>query len=59
MERFDEQEREVRSEVDDLEHKGDELEQQGHEVDEKIAETREEFDRKKQSSEVPGAQPDD
>ena len=58
-ERLDEQEHEVKSEVDDLERKGDELEERGHEVDRKIAETGEEFDRKKQSSDVPGAQPDD
>ena len=59
MERLDEREDEIRGDVDELEGKGDQLEQRGSEVDGQINETREEFERKQQSSEVPGAQEPD
>ena len=57
--RQDERERELSSEVDQLEDQGDELEQRGQDLDKEIDQAREEFERKKQSSEVPGAQDED
>jgi hypothetical protein len=59
VERQDEREQELRSEVDDLEQQGDELESDAEKVDQQIGETREEFEQKKQSSEAPGIQDDD
>jgi hypothetical protein len=55
-ERQDEREAELRRDADQLEQQGDELEQKGEQLDQQIDETREEFERKQQSSEVPGAQ---
>ena len=59
VERQDEREQELRSEVDDLEQRGDELEGEAEQVDQEIDESREEFERKKKSSEAPGIQDDD
>lgn len=59
VERQDEHEGELQSEVDELEQRGDELEQRGERLDEQIGEAREELEQKKQSSEAPGIQDDD
>ena len=59
VERQDEREQELRSEVDDLERQGDELEGEAEKVDQQIDETRDDFEQKKQSSEAPGIQDDD
>ena len=60
VERQDEREQELRDDADSLEEKGDELEQRGSEVDEQIGDVREEWERKQDDGEVPGAQrPDD
>jgi hypothetical protein len=59
VERQDEREQELRSEVDDLEQQGDELEGEAEKVGQQINETRDEFEQKKQSSEAPGIQDDD
>jgi molecular chaperone GrpE (heat shock protein) len=56
VERQDEREQELKSEVDDLEQRADDLEDDGQRLDEKVDAVREEFERRKQSSEVPGAQ---
>lgn len=56
VERLDERENELRSEVDGLDKQGDELEQRGEQVDEQINEAREDFERKRQSPDTPGAQ---
>jgi hypothetical protein len=44
---------------DELEADADGLERQGREVEQGIEETRSEWERKKEDSTVPGAQPDD
>ncbi|HYZ29648.1 MAG TPA: hypothetical protein VE570_11360 [Thermoleophilaceae bacterium] len=59
VERQDERERELRADVDELEQQGDELEERGERLDEQIDDVREEFERKKRSSETPGAQDPD
>jgi hypothetical protein len=59
VERQDEREDELRGDADELEKRGDELEQRAEELDGQIEDVREEFERKKQSSEVPGAQEQD
>ena len=56
VERQDEREAELRGETDDLERQGDELEQEGERVDQQIDDVRDEFERKKESTDVPGAQ---
>ena len=56
VERQDEREQELRSEVDDLERQGDELEDQGEGLEQRIDETREDFERKKRSADAPGIQ---
>jgi len=56
VERQDEREQELRSEVDDLQRQGDELEGEAEKVDQQIDETRDDFEQKKQSSEAPGIQ---
>ena len=59
VERQDQRERELEADVDELEDRGDELEDRGKRLDEQIDDVREEFERKKGSSEVPGAQDTD
>jgi TolA-binding protein len=59
VERLDEREKEIRGDTDDLDRQADELEQRGSEVDGEIDEAREEFARRQQSSDVPGAQEPD
>lgn len=59
VERQDEREQELRSEVDDLEREGDELEGEAEKVDRQIGATREELERKKESADAPGLQDDD
>lgn len=59
VERQDEREAELRADVDELEKKGDELEERGEQLEEQIGETREEFERKQGSPEVPGLQDDE
>jgi hypothetical protein len=56
VERQDEREAEIKADVDDLEQKGDELEERGDQLEQQIGETREEFERKQGTSEVPGLQ---
>jgi septal ring factor EnvC (AmiA/AmiB activator) len=59
IERQDERENELRQDADELEQKGDELEEESARLDKQIDETRDEFEQKKGSAEVPGAQPDE
>lgn len=59
VERQDEREDELRQDADGLEQKGDELEEQSARLDEQIDEARDDFEQKKGSSDVPGAQPDE
>jgi chromosome segregation ATPase len=59
VERQDEREQELRSEVDDLEEQGDDLEEKGDRLEHQIDDARDEFESKKQSPEVPGAQDQD
>ncbi|HEX4734051.1 MAG TPA: hypothetical protein VH247_06520 [Thermoleophilaceae bacterium] len=56
VERQEERERELSGELDQLDDQGNELENEGERVDQQIGEVREEFERKKDSPEVPGAQ---
>jgi chaperonin cofactor prefoldin len=56
VQRQDEREQEIRGDVDQLEERGDELEERAEELDDKIDATREEFQRKQQAEDVPGAQ---
>lgn len=56
VERQDEREAELKADVDELEKKGDELEERGEKLEGQIGETREEFERKQGTSEVPGLQ---
>jgi uncharacterized protein YlxW (UPF0749 family) len=56
VERQDEREAELREDADRLEEKGDELEQQGGKLDDEIDDVRQEFERKKGSTDAPGAQ---
>jgi hypothetical protein len=58
-ERQEEREAEIRSDADGLEQQGDEMESRGEELGRQIGEVREEWESKKQSADVPGAQPDD
>lgn len=57
VERQNEREDEIAGDVEQLEHQGDELEEHGEDLDKQIDETREEWQRKQQSQDVPGAQP--
>jgi hypothetical protein len=56
VERQDEREDELRADADELDKKGDELEQRGEELEQKVDEEREDWNRKQQSSDAPGAQ---
>lgn len=58
VERQNEREREIRGQVDELEHQGDELEERNKQLDEQIDRTRAEWERAQQSDNVPGAQPE-
>jgi hypothetical protein len=59
VERQEERENQLRSDMDELDQTGDQLEQERERVDEQIGETREEWERKQNSEDVPGAQPED
>jgi hypothetical protein len=59
VERQDEREAALRADADKLEKQGDELEQKGDQLEGQIDEVRDDFERKKQSPEVPGAQDQD
>jgi chromosome segregation ATPase len=52
----DEREAELRSDVDELDEQGDALEQRGEEFERKVGEVREEWERKQDAGDVPGAQ---
>jgi len=56
VERQDEREAELRADVDQLEQRGDEMDERAERLGGQIEETREEFERKKESSEAPGLQ---
>lgn len=56
VERQDEREAELKSDIDELDEKGDELEEHGKRLEQQIGETREEYERKQGSSDVPGLQ---
>jgi len=56
VERQDEREAELRADADQLEQQGDEMDEQGERLSGQIDETREDFERKKESPEVPGLQ---
>jgi hypothetical protein len=59
LERQEEREKELRGDADQLEQQGDEMEQRSGEFEEQIGDVREEYERKQQSSDVPGAQEPD
>jgi septal ring factor EnvC (AmiA/AmiB activator) len=56
VERQEEREAELKSDTDRLEQQGDELEQHGDRLEQEIGSAREDFEQKKQSADVPGAQ---
>jgi chromosome segregation ATPase len=56
VERQEQREAELRAEADDLEDRGNDLEKDRDRLEKRIGEVREEFERKKESPEVPGAQ---
>jgi hypothetical protein len=56
VERQDEREREVRAVADQLEERGDEMGERSDELEHQVENVREEFRRKQQSEDVPGAQ---
>jgi hypothetical protein len=56
VKRQDEREDELRADADELEEQGDELEESREKLGQQVEAVREEFDRKKQASDVPGAQ---
>jgi predicted nuclease with TOPRIM domain len=55
VERQDEREQEIRSDIDDLEAKGDQLEERREEFDEQVGELQEDWEQKSDSAESPGA----
>jgi hypothetical protein len=55
VERQEEREQELRDDADRLEQQGDEMQQRGEELEGQIGDVREEFERKQQSEDVPGA----
>jgi hypothetical protein len=59
VERQDEREAELRQDADKLEQQGDELEEKSGRLEEQIDEVGDEYEQKKGSSDVPGAQPDE
>lgn len=60
VERQEEREAELRADADELERKGDELEERGEEFEQRVGDVREDWEQKKGTGEVPGAQaPDD
>jgi hypothetical protein len=59
VERQEEREQELRADADRLEQQGDQMEEERDRVDKQIGDVREEFERKKQSEDVPGAQEQD
>ena len=59
VERQEEREAEIKSDVDDLERQGDELEERGERLDKQVDEVRDEVERKKGSADVPGLQHED
>jgi predicted nuclease with TOPRIM domain len=59
VERQEERERELSGELDELDDRGDKLENEGDRLDDKVDAVREEFQRRKDSPEVPGAQDPD
>jgi len=46
----------LRADADKLEQHGDQLEERGEELDQQIDDVREDFERKKDAEDVPGAQ---
>ena len=56
VERQQERESELRADADKLEQQGDQLEERGDELDQQIDDVREDFERKKDAEDVPGAQ---
>jgi len=58
-ERLEERVREIRGDADRAENQGDEMEQRGDDLEKQVDNVREEFQRKQQSEEVPGAQEPD
>ena len=59
VDRQEQRERELEADIDELEERGDQLEERGKRLEEQVDAVREEFQRKKDSSEVPGAQDPD
>lgn len=55
-ERLEERVQEIRSDADRAENQGDQMEQRRDELDQQVGNVREEFKRKQQSEDVPGAQ---
>jgi hypothetical protein len=59
VERQEEREAEIKSDVDDLERQGDELEERGERLEKQVDEVRDEVERKKGSADAPGLQPEE
>lgn len=55
-ERQHEREAELRSDADELDEQGEALEQRGEELEQKVGEAREDWERKQDAGDVPGAQ---
>jgi TolA-binding protein len=56
VERQEEREQELRAVADQLDERGDQMEERGDELGRKVENVREEFRRKQQAEDVPGAQ---
>jgi hypothetical protein len=56
VERQEEREQELRADADRLEEQGDDMEQRSEDLERQVENVREEFKRKQQSEDVPGAQ---
>jgi hypothetical protein len=59
VQRQDEREDELRQDADEIEQRGDELEEKSEQLGAQIDDVRDEYEQKKGSSDVPGAQPGD
>ena len=59
VERQEERESEIKASADELDQQGDQLEQSGEELDQQISDTRDEWEQKQRSEDVPGAQEGD
>jgi chromosome segregation ATPase len=59
VERQNKREQEIKGDLDELEQQGDRMDERANELEKEVDDAREDLERKQQSPEAPGLQPDD